>query len=139
MVVSSLIRPALVWLRRGSLDRRLATGTDPKTSPELARRARRLTSPRVRTGLAASIQNLLDAAEEPRRGLTSAVPIRRQAILAERELLLSLAAELEIQDDLQPKGIALLERLLTDGESPVYLEGNLHEELGRVRAALHLG
>jgi hypothetical protein len=138
MTTSSLIQPARVWLRRGSLDRRLASGSDPKASPELERRARQLTSPRFRAGLAASIRNLLDAAEEGQRGYSAAVPIQRRAILAEREGLLDLAAELESRDELKPKGIALVERLLTGGDSPVYCEGNLGEEIRRAHAALHL-
>jgi hypothetical protein len=139
MTTSSLIRPARVWLRKGSLDSRLAAGADPAASPELERRARQLASPRFRAGLAASIRNLIDAAEEPPRGLSSAVPLRRREILRDRELLLELAADLELGDDLRPRGIALVERLLTDGtNSPVYADGNLHEELGRARAALHL-
>jgi hypothetical protein len=91
MTTSSLIQPARVWLRRGSLDRSLAAGTDPAASPELERRARQLASARFRAG-----------------------------------------------DELKPRGIALVERLLTDGGSALYSEGNLHEELGRARAALHL-
>jgi hypothetical protein len=141
MTTSSLIHPVRVWLRRGSLDRSLAAGADPGTSPELARRARQLTSPRFRSGLAASIRNVLDAADEPRRGLTSAVPIQRGEILAERELLLELAADLESRDQLQPRGIALIDRLLTNGDSPVYMsspEWSLREALRQARAALYL-
>lgn len=141
MTTSSLTQPARVWLRRGSLDRRLAAGVDPQASPELARRARQLTSPRFRAGLAAAIRNLMDAAEEPRRGLTSAVLIQRHGILGERGALLELAADLESDDRLQPRGIALVERLLTSPDSPVYLsspEGTLREALGQARAALYL-
>jgi hypothetical protein len=141
MTTSSLIQPARVWLRRGSLDRRLAAGTDPNASPELARRARQLTSSRFRAGLAASIRNLLEAAEEPPRGYTSAVPVQRHAVLRERGLLLELAADLESPDELHPRGVALIERLVTDGNSAVYVsgrEGSLREALGQARAALHL-
>jgi hypothetical protein len=138
MTTSSLIQPARVWLRRASLDRSLAAGTDPAASPELERRARQLASARFRAGLAASIQNVIDAAEEPPRALSAAVPLRRRAILTERPLLLQLAEDLHSGDELKPRGIALVERLLTDGGSALYSEGNLHEELGRARAALHL-
>jgi hypothetical protein len=141
MTTSSLLQPARVWLRRGSLDRSLAAGADPGTSPELACRARQLTSPRFRAGLAASIRNLIDAAEEPRRGLSSAVPIQRREILDESGLLLELAADLESPDRLQPRGIALIERLLTNGDSPAYMfspETSLREALGQARAALYL-
>jgi hypothetical protein len=141
MTTSSLIQPARVWLHRGSLDRSLAAGADPGTSPELALRARQLTSPRFRAGLAASIRNLLDTAEEPRRGLTSTVPVQRNEILSERDLLLELAADLESSDRLQARGIALIETLLTNGDSPVYMsspEAGLREVLRQARAALYL-
>jgi hypothetical protein len=138
MITSSLIQPICVWLRRGALDYSLASGADPATSPELARRARKLASRRHRAGLAASVRNLIDAAEEPRRGFSAVVPVRRDAILSERELLLELAADLESEDELNPRGIALVERLITHGDSPVYFDGNLGEELHRARAALFL-
>jgi hypothetical protein len=141
-MTSSLIQPARVWLRRGTLDRLLAAGEDPAASPELTRRARQLTSRRRRSGLAASIRNLLHAAEERPRGFTAAVPIQRRAILRERQLLLQLAAGLESQDELEPRGIALVERLLIEGRSPVYLdapEGALHAALVHAHAALYLG
>jgi hypothetical protein len=141
MTTSSLIQPARVWLRRGSLDRSLAAGADPAASPELSWRARQLASRRYRCGLAASIRNLLAAAEEPARRYSAAVAVQRREILAERERLLELAADLESPDELEPRGVALVERLLTDGSSPVYLsspDGSLREALGQARAALYL-
>jgi hypothetical protein len=105
------------------------------------RRARQLTSRRRRAGLAASIRNLLDAAEAGHRGFTAAVPIQRHEILRERQLLLQLAEDLESQDELKPSGIALVERLLVDGASPVYMnspEGTLHGALVHAHAALYL-
>jgi hypothetical protein len=141
MTTSSPIQPVRVWLRKGSLDRSLAAGADPAASPELSRRARQLTSRRCRAGLAASIRNLLGTAEERPRGFTAAVPIQRRAILRERQLLLQLAADLESQDELEPRGIALVEGLLIDGGSPLYVEGPegvLHGALVHAHAALYL-
>jgi hypothetical protein len=141
MTTSSPLQPFRVWLRKASLDRSLAAGEDPAASPELSRRARQLTSRRRRAGLAASIRNLLDAAEERPRGFTVAVPIQRRAILGERQMLLQLAEDLESQDELKPRGIAIVERLLIDGGSPVYVDcpdGALHGALVHAHAALHL-
>jgi hypothetical protein len=142
MTTSSLIQPALVWLRKGSLDRRLAEGADPAANPALARRALQLSSPRFRAGLASSIRNLIDAAVEPARGPSAAVPLERRQILEERERLLQLADDLESSDRLEPRGLALVERLLTDGNSPIYapsIEGALSGSLRHARAALYLG
>jgi hypothetical protein len=141
MTTAGPIQPLRVWLRRGSLDRSLAAGADPATSPALSRRARQLTSRRSRAGLAASIRNLLDAADEGPRGFTAAVPIQRHEILRERQMLLQLAAELESHDELKPRGIAMVERLLIEGTSPVYVdgpEGALHRALVHAHAALYL-
>jgi hypothetical protein len=141
MTTLSPIQPLLVWLRRGSLDRSLAAGKDPGASPELSRRARQLTSRRSRAGLAASIRNLLEAAEERPRGFTSAVPIQRREVLRERQMLLQLAADLESDDELYARGIALAERILIDGGSPVYVDspdGALHGALVHAHAALYL-
>jgi hypothetical protein len=141
MTTSSPLQPFRVWLRKASLDRSLAAGEDPAASSELSRRARQLTSRRRRAGLAASIRNLLDAAEERPRGFTVAVPIQRRAILGERQMLLQLAEDLESQDELKPRGIAIVERLLIDGGSPFYVDGPeraLHGALVHAHAALYL-
>jgi hypothetical protein len=141
MTTSSPLQPFRVWLRKASLDRSLAAGEDPAASPELSRRACQLTSRRRRAGLAASIRNLLDAAEERPRGFTVAVPIQRRAILGERQMLLQLAEDLESQDELKPRGIAIVERLLIDGGSPFYVDGPeraLHGALVHAHAALYL-
>jgi hypothetical protein len=138
MASSRLIQPVRVWLHRGALDRSLAAGADPAGSPELARRARQVTSPRFRAGLAASLRKLVETAERPPRGFGSSVPLRRGEILAEHDLLLAIADELESSDELKPRGIVLVERLLMDGASPLYFEGGLREWLVQARAALYL-
>ena len=56
-------------------------------------------------------------------------------------MLLQLAADLESEDELEPRGIALVERLLIDGGSPVYVDapdGALHGALVHAHAALYL-
>jgi hypothetical protein len=86
MSTSPLIEPAWVWLRRLSLDRRLAHGADPATDTRLARRARQLTSLRCRTGLVEGIHSILD----------------------EARLLQAIARDLTEYDELSPRGIALV-------------------------------
>jgi hypothetical protein len=142
MITATLFEPARVWLRRGTLDRRLALGADPHATPELSRRARQLTSRRCRAGLAEGIRNLIASAEELRRQYSAAAPLQRREILSERTFLLQLADELAGEDELSARGIALVEALLTDGASPIYTGGSeqeLHRALIHARAALHLG
>ena len=83
-----------VFLQRASLAGRLAAGASPSDSPELARRAEQLRSPRNRRILATSLERVIDAAEEPPRPYSSSVPLRRAAILEERAGQIGLAAEL---------------------------------------------
>lgn len=144
----SRIRPPLflagrVFFQRGALGRRLAAGVSPSSSAELERRAQQLLSPRYRRVLAQSIDCLIDAAEERPRPLSSVVPLRRAVILRERHALRSLADELRDTDQrVSVRGVALAERLLTDGRSPVYMEPDeqtLDGAVRHTRSALFLG
>ena len=49
------------------------------------------------------------------------MPLNGRAIRAQRELCLEVASDLESPDELSPRGVALVERLLTDGLSPCYV------------------
>ncbi len=141
MITESFLEPARVWLRRGALDREIARGADLTRTPGLARRARQLASPRCRRGIAQGLRNLVDAAQEPDRVLSAAVPIQRKQILSEQGFLLQLAVDLESDEAVSPRGVALLDRLLTDGESPFYTPtpaGSVHDALIHAHAALHL-
>jgi hypothetical protein len=143
-MATTLIRPTRgrVFLRRGALARRLAAGASPSDSPELARRAEQLCSARNRRALARGLERVIDAAEERPHPYSSAVPLRRAAIVDSREGMLELAAELrDTNQDVNVRGIALVERLLTDGGSPLYMqkdEESLDGAISHARAALLL-
>lgn len=155
-----------VWLRRRTLDNMLAQGADPSDAPQLARRAAQLTSSRHRRSLAVGIERALREAERPRRALSPAVPLQRHAILRARVPLARLAAELrgddpeslsgarpalstgdpatgsieDMTDELfAARGVALVQRLLTDGDSPLYTpypSGELELAVRHANAAL---
>jgi hypothetical protein len=131
-----------VFLRRGALARRLAAGASPTESPELARRAEQLRSARNRRVVARGLERIIEAAEERPHPYSSAVPLSRAAILDAREGILELAAELrETTQAVNVRGIALVERLLTDGGSPFYVqndEESLDGAISHARAALLL-
>jgi hypothetical protein len=98
-------------------------------------------SPRRRKRLAKGLRNVVRAAEERPRAFSSAVPVQRQAILHEQGFMLQIAVDLESDDEVDPRGIALLDGLLTKGDSPVYTEspdGSLALALAHAHAALHL-
>jgi hypothetical protein len=131
-----------VLLQRGALARRLAAGASPADSPELARRAEQLCSDRNRRVVARGLERVIEAAEEQPHPHSSAVPLRRAEILSERDALLGLAAELrDTSQEVNVGGVALVERLLTDGGSPLYTasaDETLDGAIRQARAALLL-
>jgi hypothetical protein len=139
--VKSQVRPRTRLLWPGALDRELARGADPFTSPRLARRAAKLCQPRTRNKVAAEIQRVVEAADEPPPLPTAAVPLNRCAIRDLRSLLLTLADDLRADEPVSAGGVAMVRQLLRDGSSPLYYPadaGELEEELRRASAALLL-
>ncbi len=114
-----------------SLDARLAGGVDPASEPALILRASQLGSARHRRRLSAWVERVVresDAA--PRRTLTAAVPTVPEQIAEARASLLFLAHLLRTAEQVRPRGIAIVERLLSDGGSALYVP--------RARGALDL-
>jgi hypothetical protein len=110
-------------LHRRRLDNRLAGGADPASAPELALRARRLCSAKRREQLARTIERVMRDAREPEPLIRAQVPLRRAEVLACAKDLEALVRRLRDGDLVDPSGIVLVERLLTDGDSPLYRDG----------------
>jgi len=108
-----------LWLTRGRLDQRIVTGCPWDSRAATALRARQLSDPRTRQRLARSLRGIVAyAGRVEGRPLFSAVVIDRAAVRADREAILGLA---EAEDPVNPRGIVLARRLLTDGiDSPLY-------------------
>lgn len=127
-------------LRRRSLDRRLAAGANPAESDDLSRRADQLQSSAHRRELAAALLTLVEQAEGPSPPISAAIPIDRPSVLVARSDVIALALDLGATDlDASARGIALVERLLWDGASPVYAPsglGALTQALRDAHAAL---
>jgi hypothetical protein len=118
-----------VTLSRHQLDMALANGADPGGRPELALRASQLVKPKQRLRLAASIDRLLKEADQGRPALSAAVPIQRDQVKSARAALVSFAQALRAPEEVKPRGIAMLWKLITDPLSPVYMQtarGRLH-------------
>jgi hypothetical protein len=112
-----------VWRRRGKLDAELAEGRHAAGDPELGLRARQLTRSTTRVGLARTLRNLLDAAEEPPDTWSFGdprPPLRRDAVLAAHDELTELAERLAAPGDVPPQAAALTSLMVWDSASPVY-------------------
>jgi hypothetical protein len=108
-------------VQRGKLTRALAEGADPKASGELALRAQQLTGERHRSMLARSLRALIAEAHRPRMIHPRAIIDRRAALDAEAAIM-EMIERLGSPSPVQPQGVALLTRILTnaDGSSPLY-------------------
>lgn len=122
-VLGSLTLRLRVRRRRRRLDRALALGASPGSSPELAWRAQQLALPRNRAGLAHELTNLNDAAEEPPdlwRAHGIDPPLRASAVLLARAELVFLAERLASDRPASIQGLALAAVLVEDPGSPIY-------------------
>ena len=101
------------------LDAELAAGVSPWRSDEHALRAAQLVARRRRARLARGLRRAATVAAD--RGPTDAgIPVCRSAVLVARPTLLALADDLVEVPDPSPRGVALVQRLLVDGDGPLY-------------------
>ena len=113
-------RRALRGARRRADEELVATRLPP---PRLAWRATELGADENRIDLARSLTDVVHAADE--RLLPAASPIARAAVRECRPQLLAIAARLfEVAKPVSPRGILLVERLLTNGAGPLYGRGD---------------
>ncbi len=112
---------ARVWLTRASLDQRILNGREWQFGAPTALRAGQLRDPRNRQRLARSLRGIVAYADREGHPLFSAVVVDRAAVRADREAILGLAERLDAEDPVNPRGIVLARRLLTNGiDSPLY-------------------
>jgi len=127
-----------------SLDDRLLTGELSPESGQGKVRADQLLSARHRANSAKALKELVEEAQQPRASLFNAnLRVQRVLIRENQALILTLARELEELAVVNPRGVILADRLITDGESPVYTtespieeHGQLVREVERARATL---
>ena len=113
-------RRALRGARRRADEELAATRLPP---PRLAWRAAELVADENRIDLARSLTDVVHAADE--RLLPAASPIARAAVRKCRPQLLGIAARLfDVARPVPPRGVLLVERLLTDGAGPLYGRGD---------------
>jgi hypothetical protein len=138
----------MATLRARSIDDRLLNGGVTDGSPVVLVRRARLLHRRYRSAVAASLRKLVEAARRNQPDFfTAKLHLKARDVLIAEPLILTLADELEQEESVSPRGVILADRLVTDGDSPVYAPTPIHhppEEtvesaVKRARAALHLG
>ncbi|HEY1237704.1 MAG TPA: hypothetical protein VGE91_05155 [Solirubrobacterales bacterium] len=138
----------LARVRARSIDDELLNGGAIDGRPVVLMRRARLLQRSYRARVAASLRTLIDAARRSHSTFFAAkLPLRVREVLASEPLILTLADELEEEDHVSPRGVILADRLVTDGDSPVYglnrlhhpAEGTVESAVKRARATLHLG
>jgi hypothetical protein len=116
-----------------SVDERLLSGELSPDTGEGKRRAERLVSTRHRAKCAEALRELVDEAQKPRSSLFNAnLRIQRALIREHQALFLTLARELEELPAVNPRGVILADRLIDDGESPVYITEAAIDEKGEL-------
>jgi hypothetical protein len=96
-----------------------------------------------RREIAAGLRRLVElAAKSSTQGVSNRVPLRRPEIQRNCALLLALAQDLEQPRDVEPNGVRLASRLVSDVSSPAFAIGpqreELHRAVSRARTALQL-
>ena len=112
---------AHVAVHRRSLSHQLADGADPRSSEQLALRASQLTSDRRRRTLARSLRRTVHEARHPAPRRVMFGLVRRAAVIDAADAIDVLVKRLHSPEPVAPEGVALVERMLSDGGwSPLY-------------------
>jgi hypothetical protein len=117
--LTSASRRLATRLRGHRLDLRLAAGERYECGGRLADRARFLTRAKTRERLATSLREIVSAADEPSLPPGS-VPLASDEVSAAAYELRLLASRLQAPGPVDPRGVAGVRLLLTDGSGPLY-------------------
>jgi hypothetical protein len=128
-------------VRAHRLDDRLLAGHSPDESRLLKARSAELLDPHNRADIARALREMVDAAEHARRIFMKAqVRLRDIEIIHAGSSIRDLCDVLEGSMPVSPRGVILADRLIRDGESPMFWpsEDNIEDAVREVRAALEL-
>ena len=119
--MAALFERLLARVRAHSLDGRLLAGEQPEGNRQLKARTAILLEPHYRNEVATALREALDAAEHARRIFMKAqVHLRDVEIISAGPLLRELADRLESDAIVSPRGVILADRLIRDGDSPLF-------------------
>ena len=95
----------------------------PQRRPALGDRVRERLEARRRRTVAAGLERVVARAGRRSPGSSAALPIDRGEVLRARPWLLQLSERLREPGAVNPRGLAMVNRLLTDGASPILSPG----------------
>ena len=120
------------------LDAELAAGADPQRRAWLRARAAELVSPKHRRRAAVSLLRLVNESyAEGSRRFSARVPVSRDQIVGARDELAFTAQALLFADQVDARGVAMIEQLLRDGGSVVYVGGEPGALEAQLEEVLH--
>jgi hypothetical protein len=125
-------------LQAGKLDAMLAVGAPTPAGSALAVRAERLTSFSEREDIARVLRHVLLETTRERTVVSARVPLHCKNIAAAEKLIDAITLRLHAPLPVSARGMARLNRVLTDGSGPLYESGrgDLAGRLGAALAAL---
>jgi hypothetical protein len=107
--------------KRDALTQSLAEGTNPSSSPELALRASQLTSDRRRREMTKTWRRIVAEAIRPSATRLLVSIVNQRSVLDAEDAIGALIARLQGPEPVAVKGMAMAERLVTNGlTGPLY-------------------
>jgi hypothetical protein len=111
-------------VHRRVIDREIAAGAAIDTDPARALRAAQLTSEAERRGVAASLWNILQAADERHADPASHLRLNHADVLAARHGVVALIEILRSEQTVAARGVALARLLTAERRSPMLCESS---------------
>jgi hypothetical protein len=134
-IATTLVRSVVARVAAPRLDARLAAGEHPLSDAVLACRSRRLVSGRSRRQLACGLERAWSM-PPGHAVLSAAVAVDERAVEVARPALQQLASALRSRADVETRGVAITQILLTEPCSALYRPAYREELYELARAAL---
>jgi hypothetical protein len=151
-MAANMVNRLIARMRGWAIDERLLAGQPADGDPVTAARLSHLLDPGYRATIAEGLRKMLSVARGRRLSpFLAQIPLRVREVLEMEPLILTLARELEEEETVSPRGVILADRLIRDGDSPLYWrsdiavspestdEVSVELAVKHARAALHLG